>query len=90
MNNINNNISQLEEIKVNTRIQLVRMWTTIVFCYLYDDYFELNVPEKAHLTFSASRIQAWICKKKKLLDFHLPVSILYKYNIHLNFYKINN
>lgn len=38
--------SYLEEFKINVRIQLSALWTTVMFCYIYGDYFELYVPKK--------------------------------------------
>lgn len=38
--------TQLEDFKVNTRIKLAALWTAVMFCYLYGDYFELYVPGK--------------------------------------------
>ena len=37
---------QLEDFKVNTRIKLSALWTAVMFCYIYGDYFELYVPRK--------------------------------------------
>ena len=37
---------QLEDYKINIRIILSALWTTIMFCYIYGDYFELYVPKK--------------------------------------------
>lgn len=36
----------LEDYKVNIRIKLSALWTAIMFCYIYGDYFELYVPKK--------------------------------------------
>jgi hypothetical protein len=36
----------LENPKVNIKIKLSAIWTSVVFCYLYGDYFELYVPDK--------------------------------------------
>lgn len=36
----------LEDFKINTRIILSSLWTTLMFCYIYGDYFELYVPKK--------------------------------------------
>ena len=36
----------LENQKVNIKIKLSALWASVVFCYLYDDYFELYVPDK--------------------------------------------
>lgn len=37
---------QLEDFKVNIRIKLSALWTAVMFCYIYGDYFELYVPQK--------------------------------------------
>lgn len=37
---------QLEDFKVNIRIKLSALWTAVMFCYIYGDYFELYVPRK--------------------------------------------
>lgn len=34
----------LEEVKVNVRIKLSALWTSVMFCYIYADYFGLMVP----------------------------------------------
>jgi len=38
--------AQLEDHKVNVRIRLSALWTAVMFCYIYGDYFELYVPGK--------------------------------------------
>lgn len=38
--------SQLENFKVNVRLKLSALWTAVMFCYIYGDYFELYVPGK--------------------------------------------
>lgn len=38
--------NKLEDFKVNIRIKLSAMWTGVMFCYIYGDYFELYVPNK--------------------------------------------
>ena len=35
-----------EDIKVNIKIKLSALWTSVTLCYLYGDYFELYVPQK--------------------------------------------
>lgn len=37
---------KLEDYPINIRIKLSALWTTILFCYIYGDYFELYVPQK--------------------------------------------
>jgi Family of unknown function (DUF6326) len=36
----------LEEFRVNVRIKLSALWTGVMFCYIYGDYFGLYVPGK--------------------------------------------
>ena len=36
----------LENPKINIKIKLSALWTSLMFCYIYGDYFELYVPEK--------------------------------------------
>jgi Family of unknown function (DUF6326) len=43
---MSNKKQQLEDYKINIRIVLSALWTTIMFCYIYGDYFELYVPQK--------------------------------------------
>ena len=44
MNKTNKN--DFEDIKVNIKIKLSALWTSVTLCYLYGDYFELYVPQK--------------------------------------------
>lgn len=36
----------LEDTKVPVRVKLAALWTSVMFCYVYGDYFELYVPGK--------------------------------------------
>lgn len=36
----------LENPTINIKIKLAALWTSVMFCYVYGDYFELYVPEK--------------------------------------------
>lgn len=38
--------NQLADFKVNIRLKLSALWTGVMFCYIYGDYFELYVPRK--------------------------------------------
>lgn len=38
--------NKLEDFKVNLRLQIATLWTSVLFCYIYGDYFELYVPNK--------------------------------------------
>lgn len=38
--------NQFEDVKVNTRLKLSALWTSVMFLYIYGDYFELYVPTK--------------------------------------------
>lgn len=35
-----------EDFKINTRFKLSALWTSVMFCYIYGDYFELYIPKK--------------------------------------------
>ncbi len=39
-------MNNLEDFKVHVRIKLSALWTAVMFCYIYGDYFELYVPNK--------------------------------------------
>jgi Family of unknown function (DUF6326) len=34
----------LEDIKINVKIKLLALWASVMFCYIYADYFGLYVP----------------------------------------------
>jgi len=38
----------LDEARVNVRIKLAALWTSVMFCYIYADYFDLYTPGKLH------------------------------------------
>ncbi len=40
------NQTQYEDFKVNTRLMISALWVSIMFLYIYGDYFELYVPGK--------------------------------------------
>jgi hypothetical protein len=40
------NPQTFSEAPVNIRIKLAGLWTAVMFCYIYGDYFELYVPNK--------------------------------------------
>ena len=41
-----NRSNKLADFEVNVRIKLAALWTAVMFCYIYEDYFELYVPER--------------------------------------------
>jgi Family of unknown function (DUF6326) len=41
-----NQANKLEDFKVNVKIKLSVLWTSVMFCYIYEDYFELYIPKK--------------------------------------------
>lgn len=43
MNTIKNP-GPLDDIKVHVRLKLAALWTSVMFCYIYADYFGLYVP----------------------------------------------
>jgi hypothetical protein len=36
--------SMLDDLKVHTRIKLAALWASVMFCYIYADYFGLFLP----------------------------------------------
>jgi hypothetical protein len=39
-------MAALDDIKVHVRLKLSALWTALMFCYIYGDYFGLYVPGK--------------------------------------------
>ena len=46
MNSSKTNTSDLENFKVDVKIKLSALWASVMFCYIYGDYFSLYVPKK--------------------------------------------
>ena len=46
----------LEDFKINVKLKLFALWTSVTLCYLYGDYFELYVPKKAEGLVSGENI----------------------------------
>ena len=44
MNGTTNARPGLEDAKVNVRIKLSALWASVMFCYIYADYFDLMAP----------------------------------------------
>ncbi|WP_223607173.1 DUF6326 family protein [Chryseobacterium sp. OSA05B] len=42
-----NNSTPFEDVKINVKVILSGLWAAVTLCYLYGDYFELYVPDKA-------------------------------------------
>lgn len=38
----------LENSKVNIKIKLAALWVSVLFCYIYGDYFQLYTPDKVN------------------------------------------
>jgi hypothetical protein len=47
MSQNNNSKETFEDFKINVKLKLFALWTSVTLCYLYGDYFELYVPQKA-------------------------------------------
>lgn len=45
-----------QDFEINIKIKLAALWTSLTFCYLYCDYFELYVPQKTAELVSGSNI----------------------------------
>jgi hypothetical protein len=41
-----NHPHKLADLKINVKIKLAALWTAVMFCYIYEDYFELYVPKR--------------------------------------------
>ena len=39
-------MNEFEDVKLDVKIKLAALWTSVTLCYLYGDYFELYVPGK--------------------------------------------
>ena len=48
----------LVDFKVNVKIKLAALWTSVMFCYIYEDYFELYVPKKVERIISGENFLA--------------------------------
>ena len=46
MNETANTPHGLEDLKINVKIKLSALWATVMFCYIYADYFGLYKPGK--------------------------------------------
>ncbi|WP_424961514.1 DUF6326 family protein [Ekhidna sp.] len=46
----------LDNPKINIKIKLAALWTSVVFCYLYGDYFELYTPGKVDSLISGNNV----------------------------------
>ncbi|MDH7447138.1 DUF6326 family protein [Aquimarina sp. 2201CG14-23] len=46
----------LENQKINIKIKLAALWTSVMFCYVYGDYFELYAPEKVESLISGVNV----------------------------------
>src|SRR5436190_24363333 len=51
-------MNKLEDFKVNVKIKLAVLWTSVMFCYIYEDYFELYVPKKIERIISGESLLA--------------------------------
>lgn len=38
------NATKLQDFKINVKIKLAALWTSVMFCYIYGDYFNLYPP----------------------------------------------
>ena len=48
----------LEDQKINVKFKLLALWTSVMFCYIYGDYFELYVPQKVEGLISGANMLA--------------------------------
>src|SRR5688500_863422 len=38
--------NQLEDFRINLKFKLSALWSSVMFCYIYGDYFSFYVPKK--------------------------------------------
>ena len=48
--------NKLEDFKLNVKIKLAALLTSVMFCYIYEDYFELYVPKRVELIISGESL----------------------------------
>lgn len=46
----------LEDFRINQRIKLSLLWISVMFCYVYGDYFELYAPHKTESLISGKNM----------------------------------
>ena len=51
-----NHTNRFEDFKINVRIKLAVLWTSVMFCYIYEDYFELYVPKRVERIISGESL----------------------------------
>ena len=51
-----NHSNKLADVKVNVKIKLALLWTFVMFCYIYEDYFELYVPKRVERIISGESL----------------------------------
>jgi hypothetical protein len=39
----------LEDFKINVKLKLSALWTSVMFCYVYGDYFSFHVPKQIEI-----------------------------------------
>lgn len=56
MNSNRTNNNNFEDFKINVKIKIAALWTSVTLCYLYGDYFELYVPKQAESLVSGTNM----------------------------------
>src|SRR6185369_6326966 len=51
-----NSYYMLADFKINVKIRLAAFWTSVMFCYIYEDYFELYVPKRVERIISGESL----------------------------------
>jgi len=87
-----NHSNKLADVKVNIKIKLALLWTSVMFCYIYEDYFELYVPKRVERIISGESLlntpqklfgASWVLIIPALMIF-LSISLRPKLNRLLN------
>jgi hypothetical protein len=84
--------NKLADGKVNVKIKLAVLWTSVMFCYIYEDYFELYVPKRVERIISGESLlntpqklfaASWVLIIPALMIF-LSISLRPRLNRSLN------
>lgn len=47
MEKTENRVSNLQDTRISIKLKLSALWVSVMFCYIYGDYFELYIPLRA-------------------------------------------
>jgi Family of unknown function (DUF6326) len=65
----------LEDVKVHVKLKIAALWTTVMFCYVYNDYFYLYQPGKLQAMLNGRMGPLGVVNQGVLLGAALTVAI---------------